>query len=80
MKSQSDRDTIDLIEMRRQLTTLRSQYSDNLRIASLLNHFFVKIAFLSEPNDAVHEQRLRFQFLETLKKVEAIASHKPATK
>lgn len=73
MKSQSDRETVDLIEMRRQLTTLRSQYSDNLRIASLLNHFLVKIAFLSE-------QRLRSQFLETLKKVEAIASHKPATK
>ncbi|WP_426423216.1 hypothetical protein [Bradyrhizobium genosp. A] len=78
--SQSDRETLDLIEMRRQLTLLRSQHSDNLRIASLLNHFLVKIAFLAEPNDAEHEQHLRSQFLETLKKVEAIASHKPATK
>lgn len=80
LKSQSDRETVDLIEMRRQLTTLRSQFSDDLRIASLLNHFLVKIAFLSEPHDAEHEQRLRSQFLETLKKVEAITSRKPAAK
>jgi hypothetical protein len=71
---QSDRETIDLIEMRRQLTALRSQYSDNLLVASLLNRFIVKVAFLSEPTDPKHEQLLRSQFLETLEKVEAITS------
>ncbi|MDA9506122.1 hypothetical protein XI09_16070 [Bradyrhizobium sp. CCBAU 11386] len=68
------------MEMRRQLTALRSQYSDNLAIASLLNRFFVKVAFLSEPKDQDHEQYLRSEFAETLKKVETIISRKPTAK
>ncbi|WFU82974.1 hypothetical protein QA645_09620 [Bradyrhizobium sp. CIAT3101] len=73
---QSDRENIDLIEMRRQLTALRSQHSDDLLVASILNRFIVKVAFLSEPTDAKHEQLLRSEFLETLEKVQAITSHK----
>lgn len=65
--------------MRRQLTALRSQHSDNLSIASLLNRFLVKVAFLSEADNLAHEQHLRAEFVKTLKKVEAIASRKPAT-
>lgn len=79
LKRQPDRETLDLIEMRRQLTALRSQHSDNLSIASLLNRFLVKVAFLSEPGNLAHEQHLRAEFVKTLKKVEAIASRKPAT-
>ncbi|WP_342739730.1 hypothetical protein [Bradyrhizobium sp. B117] len=79
MKQQSDYG-LDLIEMRRQLTALRSQHSDDLAIASLLNRFLVKVAFLSEPKDREHEQYLRAEFAETLKKVEAIISRKPAVK
>lgn len=79
LKQQSDYG-LDLIEMRRQLTDLRSQHSDNLAIASLLNRFLVKIAFLSEPTDSKHEQYLRYEFAQTLKKVEAITSRKPAAK
>lgn len=80
LKRQSDRETLDLMAMRRQLTALRSQYSDNLAIASLLNRFLVKVAFLSEPKDRDHEQYLRSEFAETLEKVEAITSRKPAAK
>lgn len=79
LKRQPDRETLDLIVTRRQLTALRSQHSDNLSIASLLNRFLVKVAFLSEPDNLAHEQHLRAEFVKTLKKVEAIASRKPAT-
>ncbi|OPY94430.1 hypothetical protein A5906_14025 [Bradyrhizobium sacchari] len=64
--------------MRRQLTALRSQHLDNLAIASLLNRFLVKVAFLSEPKDQDHERYLRSEFVQTLKKVEAMISRKPA--
>ncbi|WP_247973540.1 hypothetical protein [Bradyrhizobium sp. 195] len=80
LKQQSDSGKLDLIEMRRQLTTVRSQHSDNLAIASLLNRFLVKVAFLSEPIDPKHEQHLRSEFAQTLKKVEAITSRKPSAK
>jgi hypothetical protein len=81
LKRHSSRETLDLIEMRRQLTVLRSRHSDNLLIASLLNHFIVKIAFLSEPKDPGHEQHLRSEFVQTMKKVEAITtSRRPTTK
>ncbi len=80
MKKQPDHEQLDLMEMRRQLTALRSQHSDNLAIASLLNRFLVKIAFLSEPTDPKHEQYLRSEFAETLKKVKAIISRNPAAK
>lgn len=60
--------------MRRHMTALRSQHSDNLLITSRLNRFLVKIAFLSEPKDAAHEQHLRFEFVRTLQSVEAIVS------
>jgi hypothetical protein len=74
LKQQTDDGTLDLIEMRRQLTALRSQHSDNLLIASLLNRFLVKVAFLSEPEDREHEQYLRSEFAQTIKKVQAITS------
>lgn len=79
LKTQPDHETLDLIEMRRQLTALRSQHSDNLSIASLLNRFLVKVAFLSEPGNLAHEQHLRAEFVKTLKKVDAIASREPTT-
>lgn len=80
LKQQSDRGKLDLIEMRRQLTALRSQHSDNLAIASLLNRFLVKVAFLSEPTDPNHERHLRSEFAQTLTKVEAITSRRPSAK
>ena len=74
MREQPDHETLDLIEMRRQLTALRSKHSDNLLITSLLNRFFVKVAFLEEPTDIAQEQYLRSEFERTLIKVREIAA------
>jgi hypothetical protein len=74
LKEQPDHETLDLIEMRRQLTALRSQHSDNLQIASLLNRFLVKIAFLAAPTDLADEQYLRSEFERVLQKVKEISA------
>jgi hypothetical protein len=74
LKEQPDHETLDLVEMRRQLTALRSQHSDILPIATLLNRFLVKIAFLNQPTDLAHEQYLRSEFERTLTKVKEIAA------
>ncbi|MCP3397796.1 MULTISPECIES: hypothetical protein [unclassified Bradyrhizobium] len=74
MKEQPHHETIDLIEMRRQLTALRSQHSDNLQIASLLNRFLVTIAFLAAPTDLAHEQYLRSEFERALQRVKEISA------
>lgn len=74
MREQPDHETLDLIEMRRQLTALRSKHSGNLPITSLLNRCLVKVAFLAEPTDLAHEQYLRSEFERTLTKVKEIAA------
>jgi hypothetical protein len=74
LREQPDHETLDLIEMRRQLTALRSNHSDNLLITSLLNRFFVKVAFLLKPTDLAHEQYLKSEFERTLTKVKEIAA------
>jgi len=68
MREQPEREALDLIEMRRQLTALRSKHSDNLMIASVLNGLLVKVAFLVEPTDLAQEQYLRSEFERTLLK------------
>ncbi|QHP74244.1 hypothetical protein EI171_21040 [Bradyrhizobium sp. LCT2] len=80
MKRQSDSAPLDLIEMRRQLTAMRSQHSDDLLVTSRLNRFLVKIAFLSEPKNAAHEQHLKHEFVRTLRSVEAIVSRSRSVK
>ena len=74
LDEQTDHETLDLIEMRRQLTALRSQYSDNLQIASLLNRLIVKVAFLTKPTDLAHEQYLRSEFERTLTRIKQIGA------
>lgn len=74
LEEQPDHDRLDLVEMRRQLTALRSQYSDNLQFASLLNRLLVKVAFLTEPTDLAHERYLQSEFERTLAKVKQIAA------
>ncbi len=71
LKKQPAPETHDLIEMRRQLTALRSQYSHNHLITALLNRFLVKTALLTEPTDTAHEQYLRSEFEYTLMRVKA---------
>ncbi|PDT64285.1 hypothetical protein CO683_39230 [Bradyrhizobium ottawaense] len=80
MANTPDDDRLDLIEMRRQITNLRSQHSDNLLVTSRLNRFLVKIAYLSEPKNAAHEQHLKHEFVRTLRSVEAIVSRNRSAK
>ena len=79
MREQPDHETLDLVEMRRQLTALRSKHSDNLLITSLLNRFFVKVAFLVKPTDLTHEQYLKSEFERTLIKVKEIAARRKSS-
>jgi hypothetical protein len=74
LANKPDDDRFDLVEMRRQITNLRSQHSDNLLVTPRLNRFLVKIAFLSEPKDAAHARHLRSELARTLQTVEAIVA------
>ncbi|TYL99682.1 hypothetical protein FXB40_02305 [Bradyrhizobium rifense] len=80
MANMPDDDRLDLVEMRRQITNLRSQHSDNLLVTSRLNRFLVKIAFLSEPKDAAHVRHIRSEFARTLRGVEEMVSRSRSTK
>ncbi|OSI34069.1 hypothetical protein BST65_02070 [Bradyrhizobium canariense] len=66
--------------MRRQITNLRSQHSDNLLVTSRLNRFLVKIAFLSEPKDAAHARHLQSEFARMLRTVDEMVSRGRSTK
>ncbi|MGY0576038.1 hypothetical protein ACTGJ9_037615 [Bradyrhizobium sp. RDM12] len=70
MKRPSKHETLDLAEMRRQITALRSQHSENLQITHLLNRLLIKIAYLSEPESAAHAQQLREAFARTMADIE----------
>ena len=70
MKRPSKDETLDLAEMRRQITALRSRHSENLRIANLLNRLLIKIAYLSEPKSAAHAEQLREAFDRTMADIE----------
>jgi len=80
LANKPDGDLFDLVEMRRQITNLRSQHSDNLLVTSRLNRFLVKIAVLSEPKNAAHEQHLKHEFVRTLRSVEEMVSRGRSTK
>ncbi len=75
-----DDDRLDLVEMRRQITNLRSQHSDNLIVTSRLNRFLVRIAFLLEPKDAAHARHIRSEFVRTLRSIEEMVSQRRSTK
>ncbi|MDH2405075.1 hypothetical protein QCM77_34935 [Bradyrhizobium sp. SSUT18] len=70
MKRPSKHETLDLAEMRRQITALRSRHSENLRITYLLNRLLIKIAYLSEPESAAHAEQLREAFATTMADIE----------
>lgn len=61
---------LDLIEMRRQITALRSLHSENLKVTCLLTSLLIKIAYLTEPEDADHEQRLLKAFNKAMAEVQ----------
>ena len=60
---------IDLLEIRRQLVALRSNYSDNRKITKLLNRLLSKLFYLREPADGAHERFLIQQVKTTLAKM-----------
>jgi len=66
LKRPSKHETLDLVEIRRQITALRSRHSENLRITHLLNKLFINIAYLSEPESAAHAKQLREAFARTM--------------
>jgi hypothetical protein len=66
--------------MRRRLTQLRSQHSEDLVVVLLLNRMLVKVAFLSAPRDRAHEQHLQSEFAHTLEKVESAISRNASPK
>jgi hypothetical protein len=49
---------IDLFEIRRELTALRSRHVQSRVITRRINQFLSEIASLNEPHDRSHEQRL----------------------
>ncbi|MDH2357764.1 hypothetical protein QCM80_45795 [Bradyrhizobium sp. SSUT112] len=77
LKRPSKHETLDLIEMRRQITALRSQHSENLRITYLLNRLLIKMAYLSEPESAAHAQQLREAFARTMTDIEKHFEQRP---
>jgi hypothetical protein len=70
---------LDLFEMRRQITALRAQHSDNARVTHLLNRLLIKIAYLTEPESATHAARLRETFAMTMAEIEKTIATNPAT-
>jgi hypothetical protein len=64
-----DDQPLALIEMRRQITTLRSRHSENLLVTYLLNSFLIKVASLTKPENAAHAESLRDAFNSTLAEV-----------
>jgi hypothetical protein len=80
LANKPDGDPFDLVEMRRPITNLRSQHSDNLLVTSRLNRFLVKIAFLSEPKDAAHARHLQSEFARMLRTVDEMVSRGRSTK
>jgi hypothetical protein len=64
--------TIDLIEVRRQLVAMRSQHSHDHHITALINKLLGKLAYLHEPKDRRHEERLTRAISKTLQIIERI--------
>ncbi|MET4046061.1 hypothetical protein ABIC03_007800 [Bradyrhizobium sp. RT6a] len=70
MIKQPEHESLDLVEIRRQITVLRSRHSDNARVTNLLNRLLIKVAYLTEPESTAHAQSLRDAFEKTMVEVE----------
>jgi hypothetical protein len=69
---------LDLVEVRRQLTVMRSRHSNDRRVTRLINKTLVKLAHLHEPADRAQETRLRELIAKTVHMVETITSRGPS--
>jgi hypothetical protein len=63
---------IDLIEVRRQLVAMRSQHSHDQNVTALLNKLLGKLAYLHEPRDRRHAERLVRAISKALQTIEKI--------
>lgn len=72
LKRPSKHETLNLVEMRRQIIALRTRHSDNARVTHLLNRLLIKTAYLTEAESAAQAKRLWDAFTETMADVEKI--------
>jgi hypothetical protein len=63
---------LDLIEVRRSLTQLRSLHSNDKRITRAINNLIRKLAHLHEPDNRRHEERLLKAIEKTIQRVDEI--------
>jgi len=66
--------TLDLIEARRRLVSMRSIHSNNPRVTIEINKLIRKIAHLHRPNSRAHEKRLNKMIAQTWRAVELALS------
>ena len=66
--------TLDLMEIRRQLTVMRSLHSQDQRITHEINNLIRKLAHLHQPKNRRHEESLRRIISRTVKRVDDILS------
>jgi len=71
------RSPLDLVEVRRHLTAIRSLHSNDPRITRLINKTLVKLVYLREPKDRAQEKYLRKLIAKTMHMVETITSRGP---
>jgi hypothetical protein len=65
--------SLDLIETRQRLVAMRSFYSDNRQITTMINRLIGRLAHLNEPGNKRHEDYLRKLVADTVTNVEQIA-------
>jgi type VI protein secretion system component VasF len=63
---------LDLIEVRRRLTQLRSLHSNDRRITRAINNLIRKLAHLREPESRRHEERLLKAIAKTIQRIDEI--------
>jgi hypothetical protein len=64
---------IDLLEVRRQLTAIRSRRSQDRNVTKPINALLSKLSYIREPKNRVHEQRLTKAIERTMEKVGQIS-------
>jgi hypothetical protein len=68
---------LDLIEVRRQLTAMRSLHSNDPRITTAINRLLGKLAHLNQPENRRHEEQLLKIIAKTLQHIDEILSNGP---
>ncbi|MGY4509033.1 hypothetical protein [Bradyrhizobium sp. USDA 3650] len=69
------KEPLDLVEMPREISVLRSRHSENGRVTNLLNKLMIKVAHLMEPENAAHAEQLRKAYERTMAEVERAVAH-----